>query len=229
MDWKKYWDNNAANDDPFVQVERYIKNEPLDTKTISEISAYIINTLKIQLHETVLDICCGNGLLTKLLSQHCQHIYGFDFSGAQIENAKANNNAENITYEVADALLSSKQFVQKADKILLYFSFQYFDTFRKGKKVITEAAKLLNNGGMMLIGDIPAKEHLWKFYKTPKDKMRYLKNNVLNKNPMGKFWSKEELDKICDKLNLDGIYLQQSDHLPYSSYRFDYLIKMKNS
>jgi hypothetical protein len=42
---------------------------------------------------------------------------------------------------------------------------------------------------------------------------------------MGKFWSEEEMNRICKSLGLKGEFMQQKSELPFSNYRFDYLIK----
>ena len=108
---------------------------------------------------------------------------------------------------------------------MLYFSFQYFDSFNHGEQVILQMAKVLKPGGAILIGDIPDRQLIWEFYNTLPDKLRYYKNKLLEKNEMGKFWSKAELDKICQDNHFVGTLIKQPESLPYSNYRFDYKIE----
>lgn len=226
MDWKAYWNDKASNsDNPFLQVVRISSTRHVDAEaSLSIIISHIIDVLKIKNHDTLLDLCCGNGLLTNQLSSKCKYIYGIDFSSALLKTARKHN-APNVQYIEANALDFTTKFKEKAEKIMLYFSFQYFDTYSQGEKVILEMTKALKPGGVILIGDIPDRQHLWEFYNTLPDKLRYYKNKLLEKNEMGKFWSKAELDKICKDNHLVGTPIKQPESLPYSNYRFDYRIE----
>jgi hypothetical protein len=107
----------------------------------------------------------------------------------------------------------------------LQISFQYFDKKKEGEKVMSEMLKCLKPNGKIFIGDIPNHEHFSDFYNTFMKKLRFFKDNLLNKNNMGKFWEVTELDAICKKLGVKGTYLEQPKQLPYSHYRFDYIIQ----
>lgn len=222
MDWKKYWNKIAIlnPDNTIGQVQRKDKESTILTVN------HIVRTLGITRKDKVLDVCCGNGILTYEVAKKCASIVGVDQSKNLLKIAAKKHNEVNIKYEKADAAsLSQVLKDDKFDKIYLQFSFQYFDKRGVGEKVIAEMLKSLNPDGKIFIGDIPNYAKRSDYYKTLVDKVRYYKDRVLLKNEMGKFWKVSEIDNICKKLNVKGAYMEQSKELPYSHYRFDYLIE----
>ena len=184
----------------------------------------IVDNLNIQDSEKVLDVCCGNGLITNLISENCSSIHGVDLSQELINTAKSKY--PKIDFEKASATFLSNVFEKEQfDKIYLQYSFQYFDKPNQGRKVIEEMLKVLKPNGILFIGDIPDRNKLWKYYNTFLKRFFLITSKMKGKNRMGKFWSKEELDSICKKLGVYGTFLIQEVNLPYSHYRFDYLIQ----
>lgn len=222
MNWKKYWNENASlNVDNIIgQVQR--KDFESTILTVN----HIVRALDIKRIDKVLDVCCGNGLITQQVSKKAKHVFGIDHSEILLKTASKVYNEVNITYVNGSALTLSETIgEEKFDKIYMQFSFQYFDKKKEGEKVILEMLNCLNPKGKIFIGDIPNQEKFSSFYNTKIKKLRFYKDNLLRKNQMGKFWDVSELDTICNKLNAKGTFLEQSKQLPYSHYRFDYLIE----
>ena len=221
MNWKKYWNENASHnkDDAVEQVQRK------DIKSSFLTANHIIRSLEIQRDDVVLDVCCGNGLLTQQIAKKCHDITGVDQSEELIAIAKQEFKEMNCRYILGSALELENVLSSKFDKIYLQFSFQYFDKKGEGEKVIRQLLKCLKPSGKIFIGDITNKSKLAVFYDTPIKKLRLLKGKILRKNVMGKFWKPSELDVICNRLNVKGTHLNQPNELPYAHYRFDYLIE----
>ncbi|PHR70581.1 MAG: hypothetical protein COA67_08120 [Lutibacter sp.] len=222
MDWKKYWnDNTTLNiDNSIGQVQRK------DIESTLLTANYIVRILDIRKSDDLLDVCCGNGILTQQIAKKCNQITGVDDSEKLINVAEKNYNDINVKYISCNALNIFQSIDNKLfDKIYLQFSFQYFDKKKEGEKVISEMLKSLKPNGKIFIGDIPNHDNFYKFYGSFMKKIRYLKDKILNKNSMGKFWKVSELDTICKDLGVKGTFLKQPKELPYSHYRFDYLIE----
>ena len=222
MDWKNFWDKSAAenSDDAIGQVQRK------DLKSTMLTINHIARNLDIKPTDKVLDVCCGNGIITQQISFKCDEVVGIDLSKNLLQTAMNDFKEMNISYVNCSALkLSHPVENNYFDKIYLQFSFQYFDKKNEGKKVIKELLKCLKPNGKIFIGDITNHHKVFIFYNTPMKKLRYLKHRIDGKNEMGKFWKVSELDTICKSLNVNGTFLQQSKELPYSYYRFDYLIE----
>jgi len=226
MNWKDFWNKKAQSENPNLQVGRIKANNEIGDQHLELITASIIDLLRIKASDELLDVCCGNGLLTEMLAPYCKSIVGIDFSDSLIHNAYHNKKANNTSYFLADARNFSLE--RKFDKIYLYFSFQYFESNKIGENVIRQMLEHLKPGGKILIGDIPNEEKWAVYYDTFEKKMRYIKHKIFGRNDMGKFWSKTELDRISHKLNCKGRKISQSSLLPYFLYRFDYLIERKS-
>ena len=219
MNWEKFW-NHTANtfSDPLMQVQRK------DNDSVKKTAENIIFHLDIKKQDDILDVCCGNGLLTSLIAPHCKSIQGIDISENLITLAKAKY--PTINFQREEAIAITKHYVPATfDKVYLQFSFQYFDQKGMGEKVIKEIMQVLKPGGKLFIGDIPDHANRWNHYNTLLKKFYYITSTLRGKNRMGKFWKKKELQNICKRLKVKGKVIIQPSHLPYAHYRFDYLIE----
>ena len=221
--WKNYWNKSAQNKSLFDQVQRnYFDGDD----GLLLIETHIVELLKLSADDDVLDVCCGNGLITKRISRYCKNVVGIDFSPILIENAEYNNGESTIKYLVGDAKNITKSTQQKFDKIILYFSFQYF-SFEEGLQVVSEMKKNLKPNGLILLGDIPDENSFWSYYNTIPKRFFYFKQWLFKQPKMGKFWSEKEMMKIAELHNFKGTFLKQKEALPHAHYRFDFLLKKK--
>lgn len=224
IDWQKYWNELAQNSDFHAQVGRTVANKPLDNEIIEKIVARIVQILDLQAEDILLDVCCGNGMISHHLAKYCKAVIGVDISSEQISLAKQFNSAENISYFVADATKLSEVIHNQANKINLYFSFQYIDTQEKGERTLAEMKKCLLANGKILIGDVPEKEKRMRFYTSLRSKIWYVYYELRKKNPMGKFWHYKEMLHIAQKTGFTIEKIAQPEEFPYSHYRCDYLL-----
>ncbi len=221
MNWENYWNTTATNKDHLAQVGR-VNADPF--KSIKQAALHIVELLDISKGDKVLDVCCGNGMITAEIASNCNSILGVDFSEKLIEQAIELHPGIEFEQQDATNLLLPKTF----DKIYLAFSFQYFDSYEKGKLAINKFKHHARPGAKILLTDIPDKKKWGKFYNTIFKKLFYLKHRITRKYTMGKFWSEEELLKICNELGLEGTLISQPSSMPYSYYRFDFLIRVPN-
>jgi ubiquinone/menaquinone biosynthesis C-methylase UbiE len=217
--WKDYWNNVASHKSPLMQVQR----DAISESKMLLIEEHICSLLDLHSDDTLLDVCCGNGLITKRLARHCKQIVGVDFSKRLIAAAQENTESKNLSFIEEDATRLASSLDLKFDKILLYFSFQYLNT-TQGALVISEMKTLLKPGGIILIGDIPDQKKFWVYYDSFLKRAFYFKQWLLRQPKMGKFWSVSEMDLLAQQNNLKGKYLCQNTDLPHSHYRFDYLM-----
>jgi ubiquinone/menaquinone biosynthesis C-methylase UbiE len=218
--WKTYWNTSAKNKSLLQQVQR---NTEDSNATLLLIEEHIKTLLQLKYSDCLLDVCCGNGIVTKSLSKHCKSTEGIDFSPQLIKNAKLSNSSSTIKYSVGDATRLAEHTEKKFDKIVLYFSFQYF-SYDDGLKVVSEMKKLLKPNGIILLGDIPDRKFFWNYYNTFPKRFFYFKQWIFKQPKMGKFWSEKEMNKIAEATNLKGVFLKQNKNLPHWQYRFDFLL-----
>jgi SAM-dependent methyltransferase len=92
---------------PMSETEKiYTYNRVADLKRLD----FIRKNLKASLpaHGSVLDVGCGNGIISLQLGQDGFNIKGIDVSEKAIEKAKATNPFPNVKFEVADAIICSE-------------------------------------------------------------------------------------------------------------------------
>jgi len=223
MDWKSFWDELARSKDPHRQVAR-ISKAALPMDIVQKIAQYIIEQLGIQPEDHVLDVCCGNGMLTAELAQYSRHVTGVDLSPEQIQNARLLTQ-ENTTFYEGDGRHLSEVINGQYNKVLCYFSFQYFDTYPKGREAVKAMKTVLKPGGAILLGDVPDHAKKGQFFNTWQDLFKNKVNRFLDRDAMGKFWKTQELDTIAGESGLSGKHLEQPEGMLYSHYRFDYLMQ----
>ena len=221
--WKSYWNKSALDKSLFNQVQRSSNKE---SESLLLVESHLVDLLNLSTTDNLLDVCCGNGLITKRLSKHCNTVLGIDFSPGLINSANQNTNDSNTEYLVGDATSLTEHTSEKFDKIMLNFSFQYFN-FKEGLKVVSEMKKLLKPNGIILLGDIPDHKCFWSYYNTFTKRVYYFKQWLFNQPKMGKFWSEEEMMALAETANLNGNFLNQNKNLPHARYRFDFLLTNK--
>lgn len=231
MNWKKFWQERGRQSNPFTQVGRLGGSIVQDETYIQSYAAFVAKQLALNSTDIVLDICCGNGMLTHALAKYCKAIIGVDFSASLIESAKAQYETEHIQFVCGDALaIEGIAFPQNAiytpfTKATLCFSFQYFETMEQGAAVLQGMKNKVSND--IYLGEIPDKANFWVYYHSLRRWWDLAKQTLVNNNEMGKFWSESELDLLAYKMGMVGKKIELPAQFAYSHYRMDYLISRR--
>jgi SAM-dependent methyltransferase len=221
-----------SDGDLINQVGWSVQNEPLDKKLILEIVDKISNKLELSGNDRVLDLCCGNGLLTFELVSKVYSITGIDFSKAYIDNAIKYKQHPNISYHLGsvtnykDLLSSSRISDLKSGnlKILMSNSLGYFD-----KESLVSLLSNLDNSfdhfKFYLTGIPNYEEHKIVFPKLKDQIIFQLKDRLLQKTKgIGHFWKERELAAIVNKFGFLSEFDFDFKIIPGQSYRFNMLI-----
>ncbi len=228
MDWKAHWDQAAQAKDPYQQVARIGGQGPLGQEVLAKTAARIAEVLQLEKNHHLLDVCCGNGLLTQQLLPYCKQITGVDLSEGQIAIAQKAQ-SENLRFLVADATQLDAHLNERFDHIVLYFSFQYLETTAQAKAALSQMLKQLKPNGRILLGDVPEREKLAVFYPKRLDRWKYALKLATGKSLMGRFWSLAEMEAMAKPLGLEVQRLEQPKHFPYAHYRADFLLQRVES
>ena len=169
---------------------------------VSDFVNHIVMRLQITEDDVVLDVCCGNGLLTKQIAKHCRRICGVDFSEALIDTANKECRGENVTYYLHDALDLSNIFPNSYfDKCYCDGSLQYFDQ-KKGKVLLEQLSKVTKTDGTIFICNIPDKRRWSNFYDTAKKKVGFFRNRASRllsgldgEDRLGWWWHPDQVKK----------------------------------
>lgn len=215
-------------------------------QSVETLAGYIMERLGVDGHDRVLDLCCGNGLVTRNVAPHCREIAGVDFSAILIEQANTISRAGNASYRQGDASQADQLFERHSfDKIYISTAFQYFDE-DLGRRVLQNLANLIKPGGRILITDIPDRDRRTihkvravlrlfgsgggRFHGLG-DRYRYVKRQIANRirkdrgeNLIGWWWKRADLARAASEVGLDCDVLDIPKHLPHHYYRFDALL-----
>lgn len=138
----------------------YSENSKMQTSLADKI---ITQELIIKGNEIILDVGCGEGKLTEIISEKLTSgsITGIDTDEYMIEYAKKHHLKPNIRYEVQDV-----HQITKEDTYDLITIFSAFHFFKNPNDVIYKLAKSLKKGGRIYIATYPAESPDWIYYKT---------------------------------------------------------------
>ena len=216
------------DNDLLFQVGTTVEGKPISKLQQSEIINSITMGLELNRKDNVLDLCCGNGIITNDISRVVNKVIGIDGSESYITNARKLKNNHNIIY-CCDDVLNFKEYTigENINKIIFYASLAYFSK----DELITILSNLKNNKTEKIyIGSILDKNKKYKFFNTFKRRIHYLFNYLILRNDLGlgNWWSKREIIKIAVAQGFKIEILNQNPILHTAHYRFDALLINKN-
>lgn len=224
--WKTFWTEHArstTSGHPQRQVLRTLHKKPISEAQFQSILKDIEDKVEICHNDEVLDLCCGNGLITKYLASKCKRVIGVDFAQelvAQIDREKY----QNISLVIDD--ISKVDFKEQSfDKVIIYAGLQYF-SYKEIVYFFDSVICWLKSNGLFYIGDIPDRERLWDFFNTDERERAYFDSIKNDKPIIGTWFRSEWLVKLGTNTGFKHIkILQQPEGFPYSHYRFDMVLK----
>lgn len=218
--WKSYWNKVALK----PSLQKQVQRDGIAPQDLVFIERHIVKALHLSPSDRVLDVCCGNGMITQRLTSYCSKVIGIDFSDKLIEIAKSQISDPKLSFIEGDACQLSTIVNEKFDKILVYFSFQYFNQ-KQAELLFRELKNVLKPDGIIFIGDIPDKQHFWNFYDSSLKRFFYFKQWLFNKPKMGTFWDQQTLKEMVENCGFSCEIHLQDEHLPHAHYRYDLILR----
>jgi SAM-dependent methyltransferase len=233
-DWRSFWNSYRkkqieSEDDLFIEVGKTVHGKPISPEQFGLTIERIVRLLHLQPGDKLLELCCGNGLMTRALAPLVREIEAVDFSEHLIAHARERTGNENVNYVcagVADHLNDraiSKKFVPA--KILLGDALAYFEP-ASFSVMLEQIFRLTKSQFAFLATNVPCDELKWNFYNTAERKQRYGKNRRRAGNTndgLGRWWSKPELLRAGAGLHLEATLFEQPASL--TDYRIDVLYR----
>ena len=197
-----------------------VDNKQIDLRVNS-----IKKNLYLEKNDIVLDICCGNGLITELLSTSVKYIYAVDFSEGLIEVAKSNSNNTNIRYETGDITKIKLGSFQKINKISVYSGVQCISFVEL--KSFLKKIQLIRSPLLVYISNIPDRDKIWDYYDTREKMAFFHKMEDEGKTHIGTWYDKAKIINFLKSLGLGYKIININCGLNTHYYRFDLLIEKK--
>lgn len=236
--WQIFWDNYLWNNyhsrepktavDLYYQAAKTANKKPITEEAFSLMLQRIKKRLELTPEDHLLDLCCGNGLVSFELAPTVKWLTGIDFAEQMIRAARHFKSRQNTSYYIGDVTTPISTFVGGdvfPNKILMSGSLAYFEPHDLHVILTNIREHLAYRPFCAFFTDIPNDDLKWNFYNTPERRARYLENEkqVANVNDgVGRWWRAEEIEAICLKYRLNvGIGNQPAE---LSNYRMDALI-----
>jgi 2-polyprenyl-3-methyl-5-hydroxy-6-metoxy-1,4-benzoquinol methylase len=225
MDWKKHFDQHATlfkETEFLIQVQKTVSGQPVTQTKFNALISDVRKALDISTDDFILDMCCGNGIITAQISKTCSAIIGIDFSETLIKIAEKYNKPENVSYFCMSVLDQNvKRLVNKPfTKIYMYEALQHFekDDLQRILELILEIS---SSNAVIFIGSIPDKDKLWEFYDTDERREEYRRRKSQNQEAIGTWWNRKYVEDVCLQNGLECEFLSQNKILHSARYRFD--------
>jgi ubiquinone/menaquinone biosynthesis C-methylase UbiE len=223
--WKEHYDliSEQFPVSLLKQVGKTVNGQEISETQVKLITESIVNGLKLAAEDSIFDLCCGNGVITKQLASSVKDIVGVDFSTRLINCARLYNSANNIAYLNCNIMDLDPKYFSGLKKILMYEALQHFTS----KEVIAllEVFDCLQSGALLFFGSIPNKNKLKTYYNTPEKYAYYKKSEAEGKPHMGRWWLMSEIEQIASNYGYKANILRQNPELYTAYYRFDVLLK----
>ena len=212
-DWKSFWSSYRkkevrSEDDLYLEVGKTINHRPISSKAFQLTIDSIIEALNLSREDRLLELCCGNGLMTRRLAPLVARIQAIDFAEHLIAHAQDLEPPENVTYICADVAEYLQQLERTRayvpTKVLLGDALGYFDPATLGD-ALSALQRLTGNNLLLMATGIPSDELKLNFYNTPERLRRYEENQLQPRNTndgIGRWWRISELRELARERGL---------------------------
>lgn len=226
-DWRSYWRGRTVasgdnRDDALREVGKTVLGTPISQDQVDLIVESILCSLDLSAVDQVIDLGCGNGILTYQVAAHVANIIGFDISEPLIEAANRRCRLANCAFFVGDILDfdPSRLTTHGPYKIFTYEVFQHLST-EEGKYILDRIFSQARQETSFFAGSVPDQAKLGMFYNTPERQRLYQGNVRNNSEQIGHWWSREEINTISHELGIRCAFVEQDPRLYTAHYRFN--------
>ena len=219
--WKKFWNFKALSNTDFQATGR----SNVDIFGFFQTFHDIFNYLELKKKDNLLDIGCGSGIYSYLISNFVNSVTGIDVSQKMLNRAKKNTiNLKNVEFKkMCASKLNFEGFF--FDKVLIYSVLQYLDSIHSFKKVLENLNNIIKPNSKIYIAGIPDSKKQKKYCD-------YVKNNFtkdakkIELEILDKYlwFDKKDLGIILNEMNLKYKFKPLNKNIFQSFYMFDCVI-----
>lgn len=227
MDWRAYWEafpGKFGEHEFCRQVGRTARGGvPTGPDELARLMTQLVDGLALGPDDVLLDLCCGNGLLTRALAARCAVAAGVDFSSAMIELARRHHAGPGVTYLQGSVLdLQPALFgdTPAFDKVVMVESLQYF-TPEALPALLDGIRRVSAPQVTVLFSGVLDRDRIWSFFDTPERRASYEQQRREGREVMGRWWSSDEVVAVARAHGFTCELLPQDPALNTAHYRFD--------
>ena len=223
--WRSHWNTapNVLSDDPFKQVGKTVQGRAVTVRQLRIMVRSIVDHLALRPADRVLDLGCGNGMITVQVAQHCSSMLAVDFSAPLIASARSQHSGAHIDYVETDVTdLPVGILSDRFDKIYMQEALQHLDEADLSR-LLGSLARSASHAAPLFFGAVPDAMRLRSFYDTPERYAEYQSCLSLGTEAIGTWWDRDRLASIARLNGYATRFLPQNEGLHTAHYRFDVL------
>ena len=214
----------CAPDDFWGQVKRTVNGQPVSDGQIRMIVEAVSTGLQIKRDDFLLDLCCGNGALSRYFFDQCSGGLGVDFSEALIDVAKQNFQVlPHHAYVLDDivAFTQSPTSPERFTKILCYGSFAYLEE-EAAQALLRNCFNTFTNVQQFYIGNCPDKSQIKDFFRKD-DYVPGIEDEP--DSAIGIWRTKDEFAAMAKAAGWRAAFTFMPEDFYASKYRYDVILK----
>ena len=227
--WRDHYNANAERfpQSPLRQVERTVDGNEMSQAQLDLAINAVIQALGLRCSDRVVDLCCGNGLITKVIARQVEKVVAVDFSEKLVDYARKFNWSQNIEYIVSDVTKLPSKFYEASNKIYIRDSISCLDT--EGFSNLLRLIGSNSNFEKLYIAGVPDADRLTIYYNTDEKMAFYRQREAARMPHIGRWWSEGEIKTLVEALGLKVSCFAQNSELASAYYRFDCLIEKRDA
>lgn len=233
--WFEYWNTIALQEgdaDLLKQVGKTVNREAVSMAQVDRIVDTIQAALDLHSGDRVLDLCCGNGLLTARVAAACNQILGIDFSVPLIGVANTRSRPCNVEYVIDSVLSLPGVLIERKEpcfgKAYMYEALQHFNQ-DEALGLLRSLAACAPTSFRLFLGSIPDRARLSEFYNNPERRQEYERRVRDGTEAIGTWWLDREVIEIAESAGFICSIVPQHGDLYTAHYRFDALLELRDA
>ncbi|MDJ0655501.1 MAG: class I SAM-dependent methyltransferase [Xanthomonadales bacterium] len=218
--------DGSSQQEFLTQVAHTESGQPVSDAQFESMLGQIRELLGLTPSDQLLDLCCGNGLITNALAEHVERAKGIDFSHQLLSVAHQHHSMPNLCFQWGNLLRPNDipPDQTRYTKVLMYAALQHFGHDDLGSLlefILSVSAERVT----ILFGFVPDRERRPVLYDTPVKKIRNWSRRLLGRELIKSWWTREEFLEACAPRGLICSFHSLPANLLASGYRFNVRIE----
>ncbi len=226
--WTDYWKNVApaesdSTDEAMRQVGKTTLGAPVHREHLDLIVRTIVEQLDLSSTDAVVDLGCGNGLITDRVAANVKALVGIDVSPVLIADAGQYRTADNVTYRVGDLTQPTTLGNLDVAKAYSYEVLQHL--VRPDLAALLGWLRTRSEVTTFFAGSLPDRDRIRSFYDTDDRWQMYERRVKEGIEQIGTWWTKSEVGSVAQSCGFEALFYDQDPKLYTAHYRFDVVFK----
>lgn len=230
--WSEHWAHaprTMAPGDYLRQVGKTYKGEPISPEQVEAHISDACAALSLGDDDVLLDLCCGNGVITTRLAERCRRVVGVDFSEPLIEIAQRVHAEGGTTYHCASVLELDSGWITRHGpftRVLMNEALQHFQEWDL-EAIVAAIMGATPAPTVLAFTGVPDYRRKWHFYNTPEWRAEYLKRQREGREAIGTWWAIEHFEDVAERFGLICEQRAQNPTLHSARYRMDVRLELR--